>query len=167
MAACNNSQNEAENVKDEIQKSMGNNQKAGQCGQDMIATSSGGYSMSAKFNGKQWTATCMYNPYSASRIVGQLYDSGSEGVGLPFANKGNGWQVGDEFKLEPGYAADLFYDDEVGIYGGTSGKMTVTKVDEKWIEGTFSFTATSSSNPNAKVEVTDGFFRIPTTNNEE
>jgi hypothetical protein len=43
--------------------------------------------------------------------------------------------------------------------GGRKGEMEITKVDDNWAEGKFSFTGSASSTTKT-VEVTDGFFRI-------
>jgi len=47
----------------------------------------------------------------------------------------------------------------VAIWGGRKGEMEITKVDDKWVEGEFYFTAIASETDKT-MEVTEGFFRI-------
>ena len=119
-----------------------------------VATTADGYTMRAKIDGKEWTATSMMPPETAGRIVGYM---NAEYIGLPY-DKGN-LAVGKKDIFGEANAVDLSTDD-AGMLGGRKGEMQITKVDENWIEGVFFFTA-STSGSNKTAEVTDGFFRIP------
>jgi hypothetical protein len=66
--------------------------------------------------------------------------------------------TGLEREFNENNVADFITDD--GFFGGKKGKVTVTKVDDKWIEGNFHFTA-SSDRSGKTYEVKNGFFRIP------
>ena len=119
-----------------------------------VVTTADGYTMRAKIDGKEWTATSMMPPETAGRIVGYM---NAEYIGLPY-DKGS-LAMGKKNIFGEANAVDLSTDD-AGSLGGRKGEMQITKVDENWIEGTFFFTA-STSGSNKTVEVTDGFFRIP------
>jgi hypothetical protein len=47
---------------------------------------------------------------------------------------------------------------EMDIYVGETGKAVITKMDGKWIEGTFSFTGKCN---NKTATISNGSFRIP------
>jgi hypothetical protein len=119
-----------------------------------IATSASGYAMKAKLNGKEWVATAMRSPFDTGRIIGS---KGEESIGLPFSK--SSLVAGRTIKFGENKAVDLMTNDDVGIWGGLSGEMTFTKVDQNSAEGTFFFTATAR-NTTKKVEVTEGTFRI-------
>lgn len=118
-----------------------------------IPVTSGGYMMSAKINGKHWTAGAMMSPELASRIVG--YNNG-ESIGLPYDRRD--MVAGNKIKFNKNNVVDLFTNDG-GILGGSKGEMEITKVKDGWAEGKFFFTATSQ-NSNNTAEVTDGLFRV-------
>lgn len=121
-----------------------------------VATSSTGYAMKAKLNGKEWQAESMYPPDGPGRIIGY---KGEEYIGLPYDRRY--LVAGRVIDFNERQVADLGTDDDVGIWGGRSGQMRITKVDAHAAEGTFHFTATSTSTGSKqKVEVTDGTFRI-------
>lgn len=119
-----------------------------------VPVTSGGYMMSAKLNGKLWTATAMMSPELANRIVG--YNNG-ENIGLPYDRRD--MVAGNKIKFGENNGVDLFTNDDVGIWGGRKGEMEITKVKDGWAEGKFFFTA-SSQNSNKTIEVTDGLFRV-------
>lgn len=122
----------------------------------MVATSPDGYKMTAKINGKSWVASEMY-PFSfesEDRVVGK---SGEITISLP--NLDNGYTEGQKIKIYENRAVDFF--NEEGIWGGYTGQMQITKIGDKWVEGTFYFTATTSEDASKSLPVTDGFFRIP------
>jgi hypothetical protein len=120
-----------------------------------VATTADGYTMKAKLNGKAWTAGSIMPPDAAGRIVGY---SNEEYIGLPYDRRY--LVVGKKITFGEGNAVDLATNDDVGLWGGRKGEMEITKVDDKWAEGKFFFTA-STSRSSKTVEVTDGFFRIP------
>ena len=125
-----------------------------------IATTTSGYLMRAKLDGKEWTATSLMPPDAAGRIIG--YNNG-EYIGLPYDRRY--LVVGKKITFGENQAVDLATNDDTGMWGGRKGEMEITKVDHNWAEGKFYFTATTSSS-NKTVEVTDGFFRIPVEGNQ-
>ncbi len=119
-----------------------------------IHVKDGGYTMTAKLDGKDWTAGSMMPQEIAGRIIG--YNNG-EYIGLPYDRR---YLVpGKKIKFGEGNAVDLSTHDDIGIWGSRKGEMEITKVDENMAEGRFFFTA-SSSRTNKTIEVTEGFFRI-------
>jgi len=119
-----------------------------------IATKEGEWTMTMKLNGKDWVASSMVQPDANDMIIGY---KGEESVRLPYYK--NDMKVGSKVKFGEYHAADLFTDDEVGIWGGRKGEMEITKVENGWAEGKFFFTATAGGT-DKQMEVTDGFFRI-------
>lgn len=119
-----------------------------------IATSGAGFAMKAKLDGKEWVATRMMSPLDTGRILGM---KGEESISLPFLR--SGLTSGKTVKFGQDNAVDLMVNDDTGIWGGYSGEMTYTKVDETSAEGTFHFTATARES-SKKIEVTDGTFRV-------
>lgn len=136
---------EATELKDGIQKMMPGG----------IATTANGYTMTAKINGKEWSATSMMPPDIAGRIMG---DNNGESISLPYYDRKNFLNT-PKNKFSDHNAVDLVLHDDVGIYGGYKGEMEITKVDANWAEGKFFFTGSTHSSGKT-VEVTDGFFRI-------
>jgi hypothetical protein len=124
-----------------------------------VETTTDGYTMKAKLNGKEWIATSMMPPETASRIVG--YNNG-ESIGLPYNRRY--LVAGKKITFGESNAVDLFTNGDIGMWGGRKGEMEITKVDENSAEGIFFFTASTSSTTKT-VEVTDGFFRIPVAKN--
>jgi hypothetical protein len=160
--ACNSNgqQAEAKKIADDIQKTM----KATKPG--MVATSINGYYMKATINGKAWQASHMYPTDKASGVAaiagqtGAYLEKGSISITIP-VNPVRRWlEVGKKYKFGEGRAVDFALDEDT--YGGYTGELTITKVDEKWVEGAFYFTATSSSAP-GKHEITNGSFRVEIT----
>jgi hypothetical protein len=125
-----------------------------------VATTTSGYMMRAKLNGKEWQATSLMPPEAAGRIIGY---NNEEYIGLPYDRRY--MVVGKKITFGEAEAVDLATNDDTGLWGGRKGEMEITKVDDSWAEGKFFFTATTS-NSNKTVEVTDGFFRIPTGKNQ-
>lgn len=150
--SCTNSSSQAPQKAKEVQSAI----------KDMmpgsIATSAdGGYYMKAKINGKQWTANAMMPAEAAGRIVG--YHNG-ESIGLPFDRRD--MVVGNKITFGQNNATDLITHDDVGMWGGRKGEMEITKVDDKYAEGIFFFTG-STDMSNKTMDVTEGFFRVPIT----
>ncbi len=119
-----------------------------------IATTAGGWTMTAKINGKSWSANSIVSPDMAGRIVGE---SNGETISLPYDRRG--MVVGKTTKFSHNNAVDLFTNDEVALWGGYAGEMEITKVDADWAEGKFIVTGSTSSTDKT-LEVTEGFFRI-------
>lgn len=143
----NNSQSKAISDAKQIQSELKKMQPGG------IATSESGWTMTATINGKKWLANSLMPLEATGRIIG---DNNGESISLPYDRRD--MVVGEKTNFENS-AVDLFLNNDVAIWGGHTGKMEITKVDDKWAEGKFFFTATSSST-DKKIEVTDGFFRI-------
>ena len=124
-----------------------------------VPTTSNGYMMHAKLEGKIWMAISMMPPSETGRIIG--YNHG-EDIGLPY----------DSLMILPGTkiifgesnSVDLSSVDDVGMWMGKTGEMEITAMNDHWLEGKFFFTATSS-NSKKSLSVTDGFFRIPRPKN--
>jgi hypothetical protein len=123
-----------------------------------VATTTSGYTMNAKINGSDWVASSMVPPDAAGRIVGYYKNNY---IGLPYSK--TDLAAGKKIILGENEAADIFLADGCS-YPLTKGEIEITKVDDKWAEGKFFFTAVCSSTGKA-VEVTDGFFRIPVSKN--
>jgi hypothetical protein len=149
LTAC-NSQSDASKKAKQVQTAIKENKPG------TVATTAEGYTMRAKLDGKEWTATAMMPPETAGRIIGYM---NAEYIGLPY-DKGN-LVSGKKNTFGEDNAVDLSTND-AGMLGGRKGEMQITKVDENWVEGTFFFTA-GTSGSNKTVEVTDGFFRIPSS----
>jgi len=150
LASCgNSSQNKALSDAKEVAAAIKQMQPGG------IHTTSGGWTMTAKIDGKDWSANSLMPPEAAGRIVG---DNDGVGISLPYDRRDI--VLGEKTKFSHNNAVDIFTKDEVAIWGGYAGEMEITKVDGDWAEGKFNVTGTTSSDLNKKIEVTDGFFRI-------
>ena len=117
-----------------------------------VPTSSEGYTMKAKINGKEWEATEMMPPEKPSRIIGS---NNEDYISFPYDRRS--MVVGDKTEFGEGMSPDMFMLDE--MWGAKKGEMQITKVTGNFAEGTFFFTA-SQSGSNKTVAVTDGFFRV-------
>ncbi|MDN5284535.1 MAG: hypothetical protein JWR38_809 [Mucilaginibacter sp.] len=149
LFACNSHQKDAKNLSDNIQATMKEHVPG------TLTTKEDGWTMKAKINGKDWVADAMMPTEGTDRILGYY---GKEYISFPYS--GRDMVVGKKIRISENWAVDFVNDDD-GICGGTKGEMNITKVDDNWAEGTFFFTVTSClNNPNKKIEVTDGFFRI-------
>jgi hypothetical protein len=123
-----------------------------------IPTADGGWTMTAKINGKVWTASSMISPDRAGQIVGQTSDG--ESIALPYYDRRSFLAQAKDHKLGDGHdAVDMSLNDDVALWSAKKGEMEITKVDDKWAEGKFSFTA-GGFQSDKTLEVTDGFFRI-------
>ena len=120
-----------------------------------IPATAGGYTMTAKINGKECKASYMMPPEDAEQIVG--FYSGDKYIGLPYQKRY--FVAGKKISLDD-YHADLTTADDVQVWSGRKGEMAITKVSGNWVEGKFFFTGYSYDNKH-KIEVTNGFFRIP------
>ena len=114
----------------------------------------GGYTMTAKINGKIVKAHSMMPPDKTMQIVG--FYNGDKYIGLPYNKKY--FVVGKKIEFSD-HNADLTTNDDVQVWNGREGEMEITKVNGKWVEGKFFFTGYSYDNKKT-IEVTDGFFRI-------
>lgn len=115
--------------------------------------------MKAIIDGKSWTATKLIRDESRGSNNYRVTGTGDETtigfyVYLPHL------KVGDITHFREDYAADFITHDENSFYGGRTGKFVITKLDDEGFEGTFYFTANTSSAPK-KIEVTEGSLRFP------
>ncbi len=119
-----------------------------------IATKTGGWTMTAKIDGKDFTTSSLMPPEAAGRIIG-YYKTAY--IGLPYDRRDI--VVGKKIKFSENNAVDLSVVGDDNFYGGYAGEMEITKVSSDWAEGVFHFTATSHGSAKT-FTVTDGFFRI-------
>jgi hypothetical protein len=121
-----------------------------------MTTTHDGWNMKAKINGKDYSAYSVWLPEGEHEIVG-FYD-GDKYIGLYYHPKD--LVVGKKLSFSD-LNATLTTDDSVGVRSGDKGQLEITKVDDKWVEGKFFFTAVSFDAKKSKtIEVTDGFFRV-------
>ena|SRR5688500_2178627 len=154
LFACKSKQqSDAEKVMKDIQATV----KANSPG--TIATSENGYYMKAKIGGREWIASAMFpvDNSDSRRIQGE-----NNGEIIGFYCWMRGLEPGKKIAFAEDNAVDLFTNDDVGIWGGRKGEMTITKIDDQVIEGQFHFTASTSSSAKT-LEVTEGIFRMPRT----
>jgi hypothetical protein len=149
LTQCNNHSSSAQII--EESKMVAESIKAAKPG--TVATSENGYYMKAKINGKDWEASSMMPPEMPSRIIGYYND---ESISFPYDRRD--MRVGKKTNFENS-GVDLFLSDDVGIWGGHTGEMEITKADEISAEGKFFFTATAKGT-DKKIQVTEGSFRI-------
>ena len=121
-----------------------------------MSTSDDGWNMKAKINGKDYNAYSVWLPEGEHEIVG-FYD-GDKYIGLYYKPKD--LVVGNKLSFSD-LNATLTTNDSVGVRSGDKGELEITRVDDKWVEGKFYFTAVSFDAKKSKtIEVSDGFFRI-------
>ena len=148
----NNSQNKALSDAKDVQSAIKQMQPGG------IPTTEGGWTMKAKINGKDWTATSMISPDRAGQIEGESNDG--ESIALPYYDRRSFLSQAKNHKLGENHdGVDMRLNDAVVLWSAKKGEMEITKVDDSWAEGKFSFTA-KGFQTDKTVEVTDGFFRI-------
>jgi hypothetical protein len=119
---------------------------------DSIPTTQGGFTMTAKINGKDWKATAMMPPDRAGLIFGE---NNGESISLPYYDK-RSFLANTKTKLD---GVEMRLNDDVSLWTAKTGEMEITKVNDNWAEGKFFFTA-SGFQSDKTIEVTDGFFRI-------
>ena len=119
-----------------------------------VAAKSGGWTMTAKIDGKDFAASSLMPPEASDRIIG-YYKTAY--IGLPYDRRD--MVVGKKITFGENNAVDLSVVGDDDFYGGYSGEMVITKVENGWAEGIFNFNA-SSHRSSKKYTVTDGFFRI-------
>ena len=120
-----------------------------------IPTSAGGWTMTAKFDGKEWSANSLMPLEATGRIIG---DNNGVSISLPYDRRE--MTLGYKNKISHNNAVDIFTKDDVAIWGGYAGEMEITKVDGDWVEGKFFVTGSAGAANDKKLEITDGFFRI-------
>lgn len=150
LFSCSSGQNGAAQKAKELQAGISAMKPGG------IATTAGGYTMTAKINGRDWAATSIISPAIAGVIAGENND---ESIALPYYNKRSLLGL-KKRKLGEGHGGvDMRLNDDVKFWSAKTGEMEITKVDDNWIEGKFSFIAVNTASGKT-VAVTDGFFRI-------
>ena len=152
ILSCGNKNDKTVSDAKNLQKEITSMQPGG------IPTTEGGWTMKAKIDGKEWVASSIISPEAAGRIAGEGND---KSISLPYNRRS--MVVGNKTEFSHDNAVDLFTNDDVGLWGGYSGEMEITKVDDKWAEGKFFLTGSSDSKT---IEVTDGFFRISILKNK-
>ena len=143
-------QNEAEKLAEGIIQTRTANTPGG------IPTTSAGYSMIAKIDGKVWSATSFMPPERAGLIVGE---NNGETISLPYYDKKNFLALTKKKLGESHELAEMHLNDDVSLWTASKGEMELTKVDDNVAEGKFYFTAKGFQSDKTK-DVTDGFFRI-------
>lgn len=120
-----------------------------------IETKEGGWYMKAKIDGKEWYAISIMPPDSAGKIIGYYYSRDS--IGLPYDKRN--MVVGKKVMITESNPASFSRANDADWYIVKKGVVEITKVNENWAEGTFSFSASTSYSAKT-LEITDGFFRI-------
>ena len=150
LLSCNGGQNGAAKQAEQIQSMVK------QASPSYLPTSADGITLTAKIKGKDWKATGMMSPDRAGVIVGE---NNGESISLPYYDRRN-FLANDKKKLGENHElAEMRLNDDVSLWTATKGELEITKVDENWAEGKFSFTA-KGFQTDKTIEVTDGFFRI-------
>lgn len=151
LACKNKQQSDASEVAGQIQNALKENTPG------FIKTSADGYMMKAKIDGKEWAASAMLpNDNSSSRRI--QGENNGEAIGFYIWTRG--LEAGKHIAFGESKAADLFTNDDIGIWGGRKGEIVITKIDSVALEGTFAFTASTTRSAKT-VDVTEGYFRIP------
>ena len=143
MSTCNGQSSDYEKAK-KVEKAIKEAPRPG-----TVPTKSGGWTMTAKVNGKQWTASSIMPPAAAGTIVGYV---GDESYMMMYSFKKSSAKVGRQVKLGDGYSVDYWIKGGK-VYSNYTGTMEITAINGNWVEGKFQFTA-------AGLTVTDGFYRV-------
>lgn len=114
-----------------------------------------GLYISARVDGREWTAVrLIVDPDPSGAIIVSGDDQAGETINF---HVGDEMVLGEKYTFSASRPAE-YHDAEGNFLRGTQGDREITKVDDKWIEGHFHFTATDSQSGKT-VAVTDGFFR--------
>lgn len=124
-----------------------------------IPASGAGYMMTAKLDGKDWTATSLIPDEDQRSSYIRIAGEDGEGNSISFQLWKRGLSPGAKTAFSEDHAADVNIKDFSGFLGGRSGEVEITKMDDKWMEGKFQMTATSLQS-DKKVEITEGKFRV-------
>jgi len=150
--ACNSAQSEAQNTADAIEKTMKENTPGA------IATSENGYYMTAKIDGKDWSASHMIPDLSAESN-NKMIRGEKDGDNITFQLWKQGIEVGKKRPFSETNSAGFLLAENPALMSGQSGEVVVTKYDDQWLEGTFHFIARENET-GKEIQVTDGFFRV-------
>jgi hypothetical protein len=152
VVGCSNAQSDAKKQAELIKETVKNNSPG------TIPTSAKGCFMTASINGKDWSATHMMPDENTSSGYIRLFgERGGDNISFQLWKRG--LAVGKKVAFDENHAADLNLKDNPAFWGGRTGYVEITKIDDQWLEGNFQFTATSSST-DKKVAVTNGRFRV-------
>jgi hypothetical protein len=143
MSACNGQSSGYKEAK-KMEKAIKEAPKPG-----AVETKSGGWTMTARVNGKPWTATSVMPPAVAGPMVGYV---GDDSYIMMYSFEKKSARVGKPVKLGDGYSVDYWIKDGQ-VYSNYTGTMEITAINGNWVEGKFEFTA-------AGLKVTDGFYRV-------
>lgn len=111
--------------------------------------------MRAVINGQKWEATAMSPDVSIPSIVS--VNGRKDGSLITFTTSGKPDNVGQPRALSDMYTI-TYFDGNEDFFGAKSGQITVRKLDDNFLEGTFNFTVEENGK---KITCTDGEFRIP------
>jgi len=150
LLSCNGAQNSAAKQAEQIQSMVKQNSPGS------IPTSPDGNTLTAKINGKDWKATGMMSPDRAGVIIGE---NNGESISLPYYDRRSFLASEKRLLGDTHDLAEMQLNEDVKLWTATKGELDLTKVDENWAEGKFSFTAKGFQSDKT-IEVTDGFFRI-------
>jgi hypothetical protein len=147
LSAC-NGKTDAEKQVDAI------SQASGQQATETKTPDQSGIYMSAIIDGKKWVATKMIPDLSTNSNYKQIHGETSEfTISFQIYKPASGVKE----QLSENNASNLITDED--YFSGKKGQVEVTKMDDKWLEGTFHFSATNSRTDKV-YEVTNGFFRV-------
>jgi hypothetical protein len=109
----------------------------------------------AKINGKAWAATEMDPDKYVSEIMQIVGTNGTTALWIQMKEP-------TAIKTEDLIQTDLnhYVDEQYNMYMIKSGKITVTKINDQWVEGNFSFIATDDRSKKS-ITVTEGAYRVP------
>lgn len=148
LAGCHSpAQEQAQQTADAIQDAMKT------FGPGQVATSEGGYAMTATIDGKPWNASSMME---INRSNEHYIQGSGDDAKLGFYVDTDHPYLGHERKLGEGHSADLMVGDR--SWHAIDGGYTIDKADATLIEGRFHFTARAFRSTDT-MEVTDGVFR--------
>jgi hypothetical protein len=153
ISAC-NGQSSAYQKANETKKAIEDAPRPG-----TMPAKAGGWTMTAKVNGRSWSATSIMPPAAAGRMIG--YVGNENYIGLPAFEKRSA-KVGKRMALgeeQGGYSVDMWTSGDLTSYKNYKGSIQITNINGDWVEGTFSFTASSQA-PAKTLVVSDGFFRV-------
>lgn len=158
FSSCNSSKSEAEKTAEAIKNAtndVDDDDYTGTSGSKQVSET--GTFVKATIDGKAWEAKRMTQDAPASSSY-KLVHGEDKDIRINF----NIWQpaAGSKWKLGESKAVTFWKGDE--LMSGLSGEIAITSADDKWVEGTFHFTATQTDG-DKKSEVTNGSFRIATT----
>jgi hypothetical protein len=124
---------------------------------DGIPTTEGGWTMTAKINGREWTASSIMPLEATGRIIG---DYNGAGFGFPYDKREMVVGKKEIFGQHNVVQISTINDGAKEYWDGVKGEMEITKVEADWVEGKFFVTGNRITDSSRQVEITDGFFRI-------